>query len=51
MICSSLVKSSILRSLMYFLIMFYDELIPFQKKNNNKIMNLDCGQYYWTSIK
>jgi hypothetical protein len=31
-ICSSLVKRCILRSLMYFLIMFYDELIPFQKK-------------------
>jgi hypothetical protein len=34
MICSSLVKRCILRSLMYFLIMFYDELIPFQKKKS-----------------
>jgi hypothetical protein len=32
MICSSLVKSYILKSLMYFLIMFNEELIPFQKK-------------------
>jgi hypothetical protein len=32
MICSFLVKRCILRSLMYFLIMFYDELIQFQKK-------------------
>jgi hypothetical protein len=30
MICSYLVKSCILRSLVYFLIMFYNELIPFQ---------------------
>jgi hypothetical protein len=35
MICSSLIKSCILRSLMYFLIMFNDELIPFQKKKKD----------------
>jgi hypothetical protein len=36
MIYSTLVKSYILRSLVYFLIMFYDELIPFQKKKKKK---------------
>jgi hypothetical protein len=35
MICFSLVKSCILRSLVHFLIMFYDELIPFQKKKKS----------------
>ena len=30
MIYSSLVKSCIMRSLVYFLITFYDELIPFK---------------------
>jgi hypothetical protein len=38
MICSSLIKSCILRSLMYFLIMFNDELIPFQKKKKNHLI-------------
>ena len=32
MIYSSLVKSCIMRSLVYFLVTFYDELIPLQKK-------------------
>jgi hypothetical protein len=40
MICSSLVEGCLLRSLMYFLIMFNDELIPFQKKKKKKKLAL-----------
>jgi hypothetical protein len=47
MICSSLVKSYILKSLMYFLIMFNEELIPFQKKKKKKNVGLHSNLNLW----